>query len=256
VCKKNHSEEIWESLLDSSIELYHKYKDSDLPEDEVEIFFFINGEIIENLASNCSIEHTIQLLQNKYTNLNMGGKMTKAFINILSNLSHSINILYLATNLVHINFQRVLENELSQRLHCFNTSSHCRACSYPLVRKAKSTHFRCGHAYHEECVIAREPTVCVACLGDRSDQFSYYLNTLNPQYPKIKKVNDLVAKFEDKKFEMSEVFKVEEFEKVEKREEGMLEALVERKREKFEKFDEINSDVEAGNWRVLAELHF
>jgi len=27
---------------------------------------------------------------------------------------------------------------------------------------------------------------------------------------------------------------------------------VERKREKFEKFDEINNDVEAGNWRVLA----
>lgn len=138
----------------------------------------------------------------------MGGKMTKAFTNILSDLSHSINILYLASNLVHINFQRVLENEFAQRLHCFNTSSHCRACNYPLARKAKSTHFRCGHAYHEECVIARDPTVCVACLGDRSDQFSYYLNTLNPQYPKIKKVNDLINKFQDKKFEMSEVFKV------------------------------------------------
>lgn len=38
---------------------------------------------MENLASNCTIEHTIQLLQTKYNNLNMGGKMTKAFINIL-----------------------------------------------------------------------------------------------------------------------------------------------------------------------------
>ena len=95
-------------MLDSSIELYHKYKDSDLPEDEVEIFFYINGEIIENLASNCTIEHTIELLQSKYTNLNMGGKMTKAFINILSNLSHSINILYLATNLIQLSLQRVL----------------------------------------------------------------------------------------------------------------------------------------------------
>lgn len=42
---------------------------------------------------------------------------------------------------------------------------------------------------------------------------------------------------------MSEVFKVEEFEKVDKREDGMLEALVERKKGKFEKFDEINNDV-------------
>jgi hypothetical protein len=227
-----------------------------LPEDEVEIFFFINGEIIENLASNCSIEHTIQLLQNKYTNLNMGGKMTKAFTNILSNLSHSINILYLATNLIQTSLQCVLEGELTQRLHCFKTSSYCRACKFPLVRKEKSTHFRCGHAYHDECVIARDPTVCVACLGDKSDHFTYYLNTLNPQYPKIKKVNDLIAKFEDKQFEMSEVFKVEEFNRIEKKEDGMLEALVEKKKVKFEKFDEIANDVESGNWRVLAELNY
>lgn len=33
VCRKNHSEEIWESLLDSFIELYKKYSDSGLPED-------------------------------------------------------------------------------------------------------------------------------------------------------------------------------------------------------------------------------
>ncbi len=46
ICKKNHSEEIWEALLDSSIELYKKYLNSDLPEDEIEIFFFINGEIM------------------------------------------------------------------------------------------------------------------------------------------------------------------------------------------------------------------
>lgn len=31
VCRKNHSDDIWESLLDSSIALYQKYKDSDLP---------------------------------------------------------------------------------------------------------------------------------------------------------------------------------------------------------------------------------
>ena len=62
---------------------------------------------MENLASNCTIEHTIDLLQNKYKNLNMGGKMSKAFINILSNLSHSINILYIATNLISFAFSQV-----------------------------------------------------------------------------------------------------------------------------------------------------
>ena len=42
--------------------------------------------------------------------------------------------------------------------------------------------------------------VCIYCLGDKSDQFTYYLNTLNPQYPKIKKVNDLLKKYNDMKF--------------------------------------------------------
>jgi hypothetical protein len=63
---------------------------------------------MENLASNCTIEHTINLLQNKYNNLNMGGKMTKAFINILNDLSHSINILYLSTNLMQGDLQKEL----------------------------------------------------------------------------------------------------------------------------------------------------
>lgn len=80
-----------------------------MPDDEVEIFFFINGEVMENLASNCPIEHTIDLLQNKYKDLNMGGKMSHAFINILSNLSHSINILYIATNLISVSLHRTQE---------------------------------------------------------------------------------------------------------------------------------------------------
>ena len=43
ICKNTKSEEAWESLLDSSIELYNKYVNTDFPEDEIEIFFFING---------------------------------------------------------------------------------------------------------------------------------------------------------------------------------------------------------------------
>lgn len=136
------------------------------------------------------------LLQSKYTNLNMGGKMTKAFINILSNLSHSINILYIATNLIQVSLQKIVENDLIQKRHCYSTGAYCNACNYPLLRRDKSVHFRCGHAYHAECTVAKDPVVCVYCLGDRSDQFTYYLNTLNPQYPKIKKINELMTKFD------------------------------------------------------------
>lgn len=64
---------------------------------------------MENLASNCTIEHTIHLLQTKYNNLGMGGKMTNAFVNILEDLSHNINILYLSTNLVQLALRRELE---------------------------------------------------------------------------------------------------------------------------------------------------
>jgi len=108
--------------------------------------------------------------------------------------------------------------DFDQKLHCYSTGTYCKACSFPLSRREKTVHFRCGHSYHSECVIAQDPTVCVACLADKSDQFTYYLNTLNPQYPKIKKANELLKKFEDKKFEMGELFKIEEYERVEKKE--------------------------------------
>lgn len=52
------------------------------------------------------MEHTIELLQTKYTKLEMGGKMTDAFKTIMNNLSHSINILYLASNLIQTSLQR------------------------------------------------------------------------------------------------------------------------------------------------------
>lgn len=67
---------------------------------------------MENLASNCPIEHTIDLLQNKYKNLNMGGKMSYAFTNVLSNLSHSINILYIATNLIQKSLHKTIAHDL------------------------------------------------------------------------------------------------------------------------------------------------
>lgn len=117
--------------------------------------------------------------------------MTKAFINILSDLSHSINILYIATNMIHLSLQRILNKDYMEKLHCFRTTPYCATCNYPLTRREKNIHFRCGHSYHQECSIAKDPVVCVYCLGDRSDQFTYYLNTLNPKYPKMKKIQEL-----------------------------------------------------------------
>lgn len=175
----------------------------------MQVFYFINGEIMEHLASNCPIEHTIYLLQNKYKDLNMGGKMSHAFTNILSNLSHSINILYIATNLISVSLSRTLEQDYQSKLQCYSTSSVCSACGFGIIKRAKSVHFRCGHVYHTDCILNKDAPICVACLQQQTDQFEYYLNTLNPQHPKIKKVNELFDKFEEKKIEMSEVFKIE-----------------------------------------------
>lgn len=60
--------------------------------------------------------------------------------------------------------------------------------------------------------------MCVSCLQRQTEQFDYYLNTLNPQHPKIKKVSELFDKFDQKKMIMSETFKVEEQERADRKE--------------------------------------
>jgi hypothetical protein len=166
---------------------------------------------MENLASNCPIEHTIDLLQNKYTTLNMGGKMTRAFTNILSNLSHSINILYIATNLIQDSLHHTLMSEYEKKLHSYSTPSICEGCGFGLIKTAKSLHFKCGHSYHAECMVSKEQShspICVSCLKHQSDQFEYYLNTLNPLHPKVKKIREVMEKFDEKKLLMSETFRI------------------------------------------------
>jgi hypothetical protein len=79
----------------------------------------------------------------------MGGKMTKAFINILSDLSHIINILYLSTNLVQISLKRELEKYYMNKLRCFRTDWDCETCRYPIDFRDDQLHFTCGHAYHK-----------------------------------------------------------------------------------------------------------
>ena len=128
--------------------------------------------------------------------------MTKAFINILSNLSHSINILYIVQNLVQNSLQNFMTSDYESKRHCYSTTDTCETCGYALKRRKDTIHFQCGHAYHKECV-NEDPLLCVICLMNRTDQFSYYLNTLNPRYPRIRRLNDLFTQFEQKKFEMS-----------------------------------------------------
>lgn len=73
----------------------------------------------------------------------------------------------------------------------------------------------------------------------------------------MKKVNELTQKYEDKKLEMGEIFKIEEFERVEKRDDDGLDAIRhEKKKSKFEKFDESIKFIEDGNWRVLSDLGY
>lgn len=79
--------------------------------------------------------------------------MTKAFINILSNLSHSINILYIANSLVVASLQGCLEVDYTEKLRCFHTINECETCHFGIVKRQKSLHFQCGHCYHKECVV-------------------------------------------------------------------------------------------------------
>ncbi len=62
----------------------------------------------------------------------MGGKMTKAFINILEDLSHMINIMYISTNLVQSSLRIELEKDYYYKLNCYRTDWDCETCQYPI----------------------------------------------------------------------------------------------------------------------------
>ena len=73
----------------------------------------------------------------------------------------------------------------------------------------------------------------------------------------MKKVKELLGNFEHKKLEMSEIFKIEEFERIERREEdGVKEIKDDRKKSRFSNFDETIKYSEEGNWRVLNDLGY
>jgi hypothetical protein len=80
---------------------------------------------MENLASNCPIEHTINLLQNKYRNLNMGGKMSHAFTKVLADLSHKINIFYIVSTLIKASLQDYMIKDYDLSLKCYSTGLIC-----------------------------------------------------------------------------------------------------------------------------------
>lgn len=56
---------------------------------------------------------------------------------------------------------------------------------------------------------------------------------------------------------MGEIFKIEEFERAEKKEEEGIDTVRnEKKKNKIERFDESVRDLEEGNWRVLSDLGY
>lgn len=79
--------------------------------------------------------------------------MTKAFTNILANLSHTMNILYISKSLVQSTLHDFLVKDYDTRLSCYSTTIDCVACGYSLNRRKISVHFKCGHSYHQDCVI-------------------------------------------------------------------------------------------------------
>jgi hypothetical protein len=101
----------------------------------MKFFFEINGRVLENLASNCPIEHTIELLQNKYKNLNMGGPISSAFTNVLANLSHTITIFYIVSTLIKDSLQDYLARDYDCSLRCYNTGFYCEVCKFLIKRR-------------------------------------------------------------------------------------------------------------------------
>ena len=98
-CVKNHTESIWESLLDAAIDLFNKYRQRPEYADEMFVFYEINAKILYYMVNHSSVDYVISLFQTKYTKLDMGGSMRKAFIEILSNYSYGENILFSAHEL-------------------------------------------------------------------------------------------------------------------------------------------------------------
>ncbi len=46
----------------------------------------------------------------------MGGTMKKAFINLLANLSHSINIMFIAENMIEKTYQNLLVQDYYRKI--------------------------------------------------------------------------------------------------------------------------------------------
>jgi len=152
---------------------------------------------MEHLASNCEVSHTIDLLQNKYQNLNMGGKMTKAFITILANLSHSINIMFIAESMIEKTYQGFLTQDYVNRISGVGGEETCRSCKFGIMKRKKSKHFHCHHSYHNECIIGDIPQTCIYCLLNQTDQFEFHINSINSaMHPKLKKMQEIFEKFD------------------------------------------------------------
>ena len=74
--------------------------------------------------------------------------MTKAFITILANLSHSINIMFIAESMIENTYQQFLNQDYVNRIIGYGGEETCRSCKFGIAKRQKSKHFHCHHSYH------------------------------------------------------------------------------------------------------------
>ncbi len=123
--------------------------------------------------------------------------MTKAFITILANLSHSINIMFIAESMIEKTYQNFLTQDYGHRISGVGGEETCRSCKFGIMKRKKSKHFHCHHSYHNDCIISDIPQNCIYCLLNQTDQFEYHINSISsPMHPKLKKMQEIFEKFD------------------------------------------------------------
>ena len=126
--------------------------------------------------------------------------MTKAFITILANLSHSINIMFIAETMIEKTYQGFLSEDYYNKISGVGGQDTCRSCKFGIARTKKSKLFHCHHSYHDKCVPNENPVSCVYCLLNHLDQFEYHINSISsPMHPKLKKMREIFDNFNNQR---------------------------------------------------------
>lgn len=86
------------------------------------------------MARYCSIDYLVELLDARYTGLDMGGSMKKSFIDMLNNFSYSENILFSARSLNRDSYWQSLHDRWQTSLKAYLPSNWCENCQERIQR--------------------------------------------------------------------------------------------------------------------------